>query len=336
MAGTRCEGGGKENRPLVSLIIPCYNAKAYLAQALASAEDQSYPNLEIICVDDGSTDGTPELLSRFQSRSRREVKVIPQENRGVSAARNAGIRAASGTYLAFLDADDRLSRDFVRLLAEGLTNTGAEIAYGNWTGHDSLAQDCSKLPGEAQTGIEAFRHFMYRDFPLSFFTYMYRADFLAAQGIAFPEDLRYGEDSAFLLQYLSRVKTALGFRAGIYYYRPNENSAMHSVKWAQTDVIRSSLRVADMLEREGFPLAREFRDYMPARATLSAAKIFAAGKDRRLYGELNRKYSIRSAARALIGKNGAGLTAAALVALANPMLFYHTAGWMDAVRKRID
>ena len=89
------------NLPLVSVIIPAYNSAAYIARAINSALAQDYPNTEIIIVDDGSTDGTRNIVSEFPN-----VICIAQKNSGPAAARNAGIRASSGEFVAFLDADD--------------------------------------------------------------------------------------------------------------------------------------------------------------------------------------------------------------------------------------
>jgi glycosyltransferase involved in cell wall biosynthesis len=88
--------------PLVSVIVPCYNGAAFLEQALRSALAQSYPKVEVVVVDDGSTDSSAEIARRFP------VRYIRQENRGLCEARNRGIRESKGSYLVFLDADDRL------------------------------------------------------------------------------------------------------------------------------------------------------------------------------------------------------------------------------------
>ena len=90
-------------QPVVSVVIPCFNQAHYLREAIDSALAQSYPHLEVIVVDDGSTDDTLAAASQY-----RDVAVVHQENRGLPAARNAGLRKSSGDYVAFLDADDRL------------------------------------------------------------------------------------------------------------------------------------------------------------------------------------------------------------------------------------
>jgi glycosyltransferase involved in cell wall biosynthesis len=96
-------------RPLVSIVIPCFEQARYLGEALESAVRQRYARIEIVVVDDGSHDRPEDIVSRYP-----DVRLIRQENRGPSAARNAGIRASRGEFLVFLDADDRLRPDAVR------------------------------------------------------------------------------------------------------------------------------------------------------------------------------------------------------------------------------
>ena len=93
--------------PLVSLLIPCYNQARFLGDALDSALAQDYDSVEIIVVNDGSTDDFVERIKRYQTSP--QIKVITQENRGLPAARNRGIRESAGAYLKFLDADDWLA-----------------------------------------------------------------------------------------------------------------------------------------------------------------------------------------------------------------------------------
>jgi glycosyltransferase involved in cell wall biosynthesis len=94
--------------PLVSVIVPCYNGAAFLEETLRSALAQSYPAVEVVVVDDGSTDGSAEIARRLP------VRYIRQENRGLCEARNAGIRESKGDYLVFLDADDRLKPEAIK------------------------------------------------------------------------------------------------------------------------------------------------------------------------------------------------------------------------------
>ena len=98
----------------VSIVIPCYNVAAWLPKSMASALAGSHPDTEIIAVDDGSTDGTIDLLRGYAERHPEQVRVLLQPNRGASAARNAGLRECTGEYVQFLDADDVLHPDKIR------------------------------------------------------------------------------------------------------------------------------------------------------------------------------------------------------------------------------
>jgi GT2 family glycosyltransferase len=107
--------------PNFSVIIPAYNSEATLARAIDSVLAQSYPAQEIILVDDGSTDGTPDVVARYG----KQLRYIRQDNAGVSRARNHGAQAASGDWLAFLDADDWYYPDRLRLHAEWIQEDAA-------------------------------------------------------------------------------------------------------------------------------------------------------------------------------------------------------------------
>lgn len=107
--------------PLLSVVIPVYNCEKYIEELLLSVENQTYKNLEIICINDGSTDTTLNILSKHQSKDSR-IKIINQSNLGAGAARNQGLRAASGDYLSILDADDILDKNmFKEMIHSALT-----------------------------------------------------------------------------------------------------------------------------------------------------------------------------------------------------------------------
>ncbi|MBZ8180250.1 MAG: glycosyltransferase family A protein [Oscillatoria sp. PMC 1051.18] len=117
-------------KPLVSILIPCYNAEAFLAETLESALSQTWENKEIIVVDDGSRDRSLTIAKQFDSRG---VKVISQENRGASATRNRAYQESQGDFIQYLDADDLLAPDKIerqmQIFAEGNTDY---VAAGEW------------------------------------------------------------------------------------------------------------------------------------------------------------------------------------------------------------
>src|SRR5512145_2536109 len=140
---TRC------SMKLASIIIPTYNQARFLPEAIESAIAQTYPAVEIIVVDDGSTDETPALLKSYTN----QVTTIRQENYGLAAARNAGWRAAYGDYLLFLDSDDRILPDKVERHIERLNaNPHWALDYSAW---QHLTQDGCHVFGESHPHCES-------------------------------------------------------------------------------------------------------------------------------------------------------------------------------------
>ena len=113
--------------PLVSVIVPVYNVLPYLHEALDSLIGQTYRELEIILIDDGSTDGSGEVCDGYAERDQR-ICVIHQENKGLSAARNIGLDRANGNYIAFLDPDDAFHSEFIEKLLSSMIHENAEMA----------------------------------------------------------------------------------------------------------------------------------------------------------------------------------------------------------------
>ena len=130
------------------MIVPCYNGAPFLEEALRSALSQSYPEVEIIVVDDGSTDNSPEIAHRFP------VRYIRQENRGLTETRNRGVRESRGSYIVFLDADDRLKPEAIEAglrMLERKPECAMAVGDHNfislgWSLHRRIAQRFACLP----------------------------------------------------------------------------------------------------------------------------------------------------------------------------------------------
>ncbi|MBQ4243839.1 MAG: glycosyltransferase, partial [Clostridia bacterium] len=116
---------------LISVIVPVYKTEKYLDRCVNSIVNQTYKNLEIILVDDGSPDRCPELCDRWAEKDNR-IKVIHQENGGMSAARNAGLRIAKGDYIGFVDSDDWIDNDMYEYLYILLINNQADYSTINY------------------------------------------------------------------------------------------------------------------------------------------------------------------------------------------------------------
>lgn len=128
------------NKPLISVIMPCFNAAPFIECAINSVFTQSYPSIELIIVDDGSTDGSYKIINAASARYER-LKIIKKINQGPYPARNLGISKAEGEFIAFLDADDYWSPDCIEKLYNTLIDHGADISYCGWQNVSDTGQN---------------------------------------------------------------------------------------------------------------------------------------------------------------------------------------------------
>ena len=125
-----CCADRKEKKYMISIIIPCYNTSKYLEKCVDSLLCQSYQDFEIIIVDDGSTDDSAKIAERLQKNNPKVKLVSHNKNQGLFSARITGVEASRGEYITFVDADDTVSVDWLRLLTESILKENADIAVG--------------------------------------------------------------------------------------------------------------------------------------------------------------------------------------------------------------
>ncbi len=225
--------------PLISVIVPVYRVEEYLERCVKSILSQTYKNLEVILVDDGSPDQCPAICDACAEKDAR-VKVIHQENKGLSGARNAGIDAASGEYLAFVDSDDYVSPHFIEELYQLLQDTGCAIGQCRFS--------YVKGDGLVEEGDSAFC--IYRGESLMEQLYgpeekatcfvvawnkLYRAELFKETGIRYPEG-RIHEDEATTYRLFHEAKKLAFLDRALYgYYTENGGSitSVFSVKRLQ-------------------------------------------------------------------------------------------------------
>ena len=166
-----------ENSALISVIIPCFNQAHFLPEAIESVQTQTYPWREIIVVDDGSKDATPEVASRFPG-----VRLIRQRNQGPAAARNAGVRASSGAYLVFLDADDRLLPNALEI---GIRHLASQPQAAFVSGHcRHIAADGSliSIPKQPLVQQDHYLELLFRNYVWACSTVLFRRSYLEEVG----------------------------------------------------------------------------------------------------------------------------------------------------------
>lgn len=210
----------QNNTPLVSVIVPCYNVDTYVEQCLLSIINQTYSNIEILAVDDGSPDETPAILDRLAAKYP-PLKVIHQKNAGVSTARNTGLQQATGEYVMFVDGDDFLAPDAVAYFMDLVRQTGAEFC---------LSTDCYTKQAETPTLHPTVRTLSPADAValllsprviVGCWNKIYKRSFLIQHHCKFATDLFYGEGLYFITD-VSQLATSIGVgNRKVYFYRRN-------------------------------------------------------------------------------------------------------------------
>lgn len=214
--------------------MPAYNVEKYIEDALGSLIRQSYGNLEIITVDDGSSDDTFTVIERMAARDDR-IKAIRQDNRGVSAARNRGLLLATGDYICFLDADDTAEDTMIEKLVEAIDGSGADLAecrYSRWMQNGDHAGDYDFTAFDISFSSDREKIRFITDELLPYhmgfevWSKIYRTDIIRNGKISFDEDCRIGEDLSFNIKYLLNCGKITGIEDRLVRYLIRDDSAM--------------------------------------------------------------------------------------------------------------
>lgn len=269
--------------PLVSIIVPVYNAADYLHYCVDSIVGQSYRNLEIILIDDGSTDESAELCDQYAAADQR-VKVIHQANGGIGRAQNVGLDAAHGEYIAFSDNDDILDRRNIELLLHALVSTDADMSKARW--RQFGVSQLSEVAAVAQQGAPnpqkttVFSHPLHayqtvfckslrilgdalgRKTETKYFNEanwcrLYRRELW--DGIRFPEGV-YAQDTATACKLYARMGTVADIDVNLYNWLQRPDSVTHNMRSASFyhDHVAASLKNMDICRENGVLPARSY------------------------------------------------------------------------------
>ncbi len=216
------------NTPLLSVIVPVYNSKPYLAILMEAFRRQSESDFELVFVDDGSTDESYEELCRLTVDSGLRVILHRQENGGVSAARNKGVTLATGTYLSFVDSDDTVSPDYVRALKEQ-TNTQPQVMLFRslriGEGEPPIAQVCQEEVA-VFSPVAILERFIANPTALSMCNVFVRRDFYEEHELTFQLGYPYYEDYDALYRLLAATDAVTVVERDLYFYIQRPHSAM--------------------------------------------------------------------------------------------------------------
>ena len=246
----------------ISVIVPIYNNEKYLSDCIESILKQDYQNYEVILIDDGSTDSSGAICDEYSAKHK-QIRTLHQQNKGVSAARNAGLKVANGRYITFVDSDDWVEENYLSVLQKymqpgGMTvcdfeKDGIIITFNETISILSNIEACESTTNrKGMDGRIAGRLFDKEQIDL--------------KNLSFSEDIAIGEDALFCVQYLSNmVKNIVWIHKPLYHYRTNSNSTLCSIYKEKGKYHPKILSACIALEREiecmhSYPdLVRAFR-----------------------------------------------------------------------------
>ena len=282
---------------LVSIIVPMYNVEKYIEDCVNSITNQSYKNIEVLLINDGSPDKSGLIADRLAQKDNR-VKVFHTKNGGVSKSRNFGISKSQGKYLVFVDSDDLLAVDYVDYMLDLFTNTGGDMV---------MSLNCFKLPSNMNqvahdeikkiSSDEAATLLMYPGkVNIGCWNKMFKKDFLVSNKILFPESFYMGEGLNFIVEAAQKAHYIGVGNRKVYYYRIDNPTSATTVLNVPKYI--NALAAIDNIEKRTLSKTKEFSEaisyhrYLTSFAALNAilitGKVAEFKKEYNDYFELTR------------------------------------------------
>lgn len=250
----------------ISVLMPVYNSEKFLLETVQAVINQSYTDWELILVDDGSTDNSKEICTKLMNDDKR-IKYILQENLGVSHTRNVALENAQGKYIVFVDSDDLIHEDYLKILINSIEKNNSDISVCNFIerkiSNTGNIEDINRefYPKEVMEMSEMKGYIM--DFGNSgllnpLWNKIYKRQIIENNNITFDEKVETGEDFIFNLQYFRKTKKISFIKEKLYYYiRRNNNSItykyienMYEKGWEIHSLLESFLEDMNFYNKE--------------------------------------------------------------------------------------
>lgn len=217
--------------PLISIVIPVFNMEKYIQRCILSLFYQSYNNIEIIIVDDGSTDNLKKVVENLKYNN---LIYVYQDNQGVSSARNRGIDLAKGDFIIFLDADDFIDSKFVESLLSDLLKENSQLSI---CGHTKIFDSNISVKSRSKKSKIKYENFIKEFFDRnSLLTKLccdkiFSLKVIKENKLYFPLDVPSGQDQVFILAYILKIKKITTIKNNLYYYYQSNNSKSRSYQF---------------------------------------------------------------------------------------------------------
>lgn len=218
----------------VSVIVPVYKVEKYLPECLESIINQTYKNLEIIVIDDGSPDRSPFICDEYKKKDPR-IQVIHQNNQGLSGARNTGIQLATGNYIAFIDSDDKIEETFIEILLKALIDSNADVSCCNFVlGYPEYVKTNKIRTTGTFSKDDIIK--MYTTERTPFFlniacNKLYKRKLFYPQGTLFFKKGRLQEDNFFVCDLINEMQSMAITDKNLYYYRQRPGSITSNLSY---------------------------------------------------------------------------------------------------------
>ena len=281
-------------KDLISVIVPVYNIAPYLDECVGSLIAQTFENIEIILVDDGSTDGSGELCDKFKKLDKR-VKVIHKENGGVSSARNEGLERASGNLIGFCDGDDWVEPSMYKTLYDNMAETGADISHCafQYVKQDKTVAFYGTGKKESMNRTKGICELIYGNcIEPGVWTKLYKKSVI--NNVRFKTDLKFNEDVMFNVEAFMNAEKSVYEDVILYNYRSRNDSVAVTAVFGEfsekvfTDTLEVGKRIWDMTKNEN----REIRlSGLNCYVNKLTAAIITAKKEKSAKHYKNRLYA---------------------------------------------
>jgi glycosyltransferase involved in cell wall biosynthesis len=239
-----------KNANQVSIVLPIYNVEKYLARCLDSILNQTFTDFEVICVNDGSPDNSLEILEKYKKIDNR-IKIISQENKGLSGARNTGIKHSNGEYIAFIDSDDVIHPKYLEVFtnfigdADFISSKHIRIEDHNDLNFHEIELDKINVETVNNVRHNYLINKVYKHTQSVVWNKLFKKSSLG--DITFEEGISPGEDDIFTFKFMMEAQKIVLINAELYYYMANETSTMTTLNYNSSKVKKSSLAFAQAI-----------------------------------------------------------------------------------------
>lgn len=235
--------------PVISVIVPVYKCEKYLTRCLDSLLRQTLIDWQAICVDDGSPDKSGAILDEYAAKDSRFV-VVHKKNAGVSAARNDGIKKATGKYIHFLDADDFIDSDYLQVMLDCAKKYDADMAVSGFVSDNKYTKPIVYSKSKSLTDIAQKVRYSFVLTDSYVWRYLFKTDFIKKQKLKFDTSLIAQEDTLFVLDAIEKANMVVIAPDVNYHYMFNQDSALNSRDVAHHAKVKQQYKIGKQYRKQ--------------------------------------------------------------------------------------